>query len=119
MPALPTIFCAAGRCIGSLDLEGTSAGGAVVRTPHRDLARTDVEALRPHVGSPTIALLELMGTPASGPRGLAELIVRQTGAAEALRTKDVRDIVLAALDPDEREDLCRVLGHEGVTPHAP
>ncbi|MGW5837958.1 DEAD/DEAH box helicase family protein [Methylorubrum extorquens] len=52
-----------------------------------------------------------MGSPASGPRGLAELIVRQTGAAEALRTKDVRDIVLAALDPDEREDLCRVLGH--------
>lgn len=73
------------------------------------LTRATVEVLRPHVGASTIALLDRMGSAANAPRGLAELIVSQLGAAGALRSKDIRSIVFAALKQDEKINLCTVL----------
>ena len=97
-----------------LSTSGSSREPATRLAEH--LARNDTSALTNILGAATLQLLGKLGPEATSPAGLAYFIVNIHGERGALRSPNIRSLLLAKLDNTEATALCQMLGLPVVSP---
>jgi len=80
------------------------------------LARSDVAALAPLLGSSIVELLGKLGPEATTPTGLAYFIESLYGKRGALRRHDIRGLLLSKLFKPEATELCQLLQLPLISP---
>jgi hypothetical protein len=80
------------------------------------LARNDTATLTTLLGPSTMALLGTVGADVTSPMGLAYFIVSVQGDRGALRSQEIRSLLLAQLSQSEASDLCDLLQLPVISP---
>ncbi len=86
-----------------------SSRGATKSRLIAHLVRNETSALATLLSPSTLALLGKLGTDVISPEGLAYFIVSEHGECGALRKRDIRNLLLSQLTPEEASDLCDLL----------
>jgi superfamily II DNA or RNA helicase len=73
------------------------------------LASKGVDVLQPLLGEQVVELLKQVGSEAMAPDVMADLIITSRGAAEVLRDKQIRKILIEGLQMEDYKDLCILL----------
>lgn len=80
------------------------------------LARASATDLCALLGAATIALLDSLDESISNPKGLAYFIAEIFGGRGALRTNEIRTLLLSNLTKEEASELCAMLQLPAITP---